>query len=382
MYGAGNILGVGVIACLIAAAAEAQTPTYSLEAVAVNSKPVPGGPASRIDVAPGDVLTVKIFIRDWSPNGEKLRSYQATVDSTTFTSGAAGSIRPVGAAAGGENPTNAFIDEADPTYVHKGRHTIPLTQTGTSDYVWITVLFDGEEGPISAQDGTKRSCGTLNLAVSPDARGTFTVSLSQDSGKSLIVDPANQKIEPLSFEPLTIEVRDLGTWVRIDSSDPPNQAIDARRLDPSKGSAARGAWDTIRLAATGDTSGLGPDDFAVTDGSSEPPRIRRITAEGSQVTLLLDRGITPGAWTTVAHKASGSSTRIGCLPGDVNNDGQADARDVPALIEALNGTATLPIYKTDIDGDGTATARDLARLIDLLAGPAVSRSKLVVQRGG
>ena len=203
-----------------------------------------------------------------------------------------------------------------------------------------------------------------------------------DPWSRLIVDPNNEKIEPLNFEPLSVEVRDPGTWVRIDSSDPPNQAIDARRLDPSKGSGARGAWDSIRLTATGDTSALGPDDFTITDGSPDPVRIHRMKAEGSQVTLVLDRGILPGSWTTITHKGSGSATRIGCLPGDVNNDGQADARDVSALIEALNGATILPVYKTDIDCDGTATARDLARLIDLLADPSVAHSKLVLKRRG
>ncbi len=374
-------LVTGILACLVAVSAEAQTPTYSIEAVAVNSTPVPGRPVDRIDVAPGDALTVVVYVRDWSPNGEKLRSYQATIDSTTFTSGTTGSIRPIGADDEGDNAANVFVDEADPSYVHKDLHTIPLTQTATLDYAWITVLFDGEEGPISAQDGTKRSCGTLNLRVSDDARGTFTLSLAVDRGKSLIVDPNNVRIEPLEFESLTVNVRDPAQWLRIDSSDPPDQAIDARRIDAPSGSAARSAWNSIQLAATGDASVLTPDDFTIDDGTSDPPRIIRITSDGSRATLRFDRGIRPGVWTTVTHKASGSTTRIGCLPGDVNNDGQADARDVHALIEALNGARTLPVFSTDIDGDGMMTARDLARLIDLLAAPSVSRSKLVLKRG-
>ena len=68
-------------------------PVFSIEAVEVNSVPITGGPVPKITVAPGDVITAQIFIRNWSPQGQKMRAYQAKIDPAGYTSGTSGKER-------------------------------------------------------------------------------------------------------------------------------------------------------------------------------------------------------------------------------------------------------------------------------------------------
>lgn len=354
-------MAYGLVLCM-APGIPAQTPTFSIEAAEVNGTELPQGPDSEVTVSPGDIVTALIFIRDWSPNGEKLRSYQATLDSDTFATGDAGTVQPVGYG-NPNNTTNSFIDESRPDYIHHGLHTLPVADTSPGSYRWIDVLFNAEEGPVSKQDGRKYYCGTVRLQASADAHGTFKLALATNPSSTLIVDPANAVIKPLALEPLLVQVEADSGWLRIQSSDPPNHSVDARAV------AKRGttcAWNSIRLKSSGDASGVTADDFVVDDGSDRPPRIQDFQANGSTVELRLDRGIAPYRWTKITHRPSATSVRIGCLPGDVNNDSVTDGRDLLALVETLNGKNPGPVHRTDIDNDGKLGSQDLARLIDIL----------------
>ena len=71
---------VGFALVLPIQTASAQSPTFSLEAIAINKIPVSPKPDQPIKAAPGDVITVKVYIRDWSPGGERIRAYQAEPD--------------------------------------------------------------------------------------------------------------------------------------------------------------------------------------------------------------------------------------------------------------------------------------------------------------
>lgn len=75
--------------------------------------------------------------------------------------------------------------------------------------------------------------------------------------------------------------------------------------------------------------------------------------------------------TTVTHLPTGSATRFGYLPGDVNADGTSAAVDVLTLIDALNGIVALELHSTDINRSGAVDAADVLRLIDLLSGSEV-----------
>lgn len=366
--------------CLLWAAfpgsVRAAEPMFSLEATEVNGAPLADGASSQIRVGPGDIVTAQILLRDWSPDGQRLRSYQATLDPDSYASGDGGTIQPVALGEGPENPQNAFIDETHPRFIHRGKHIFPIVDVTSPGYRWMGVLFNEKDSMTSPQDGSKFYCGTVRLKVSADASGVFEMKITEDPTLTLIVDPSNTPIVGLATEPLLIDVVPAGDWLRIQESDPPNGAVDARA---AKGAAC--AWQSIRVSSTGDAAGLKREDFVVDDGTNQPPRIREMQPNGSTVELIFDRGISPGRWTRVVHPASGSSARISCLPGDVNNDAVIDGRDVLALLETLNGRAKRPIYQTDINADGTLDARDLTRLIDLLeSARAEGRTRIGRQR--
>lgn len=351
---------------------EGPLPSISLEITEINGAPIPGGPRPEFNLSPADVFTAKIFIRDWSINGEKLRSFQATLDPATFTSGQSGKIEPVNYG-WGANAENAFIDETDPMYVHRGLHTIPAVDTSGADYRWLSVLFNTDESPLSPMDGTKFSCGTVHMRVSEDASGTFTLKLKNDPSLTMLINPNNDLIPHLQLEPLVLHVASSGEWLRIRSSSPPGGAVAPHLL--GQGESCR--WDSIQLISSGDASSLRVEEFEVADGTTNPPRVQRIEVDPQSpgaATLHLSRGITPGRWTKVVHKPSQSSTTVGCLPGDVNGDAVLNGRDVTALIEVLNGQRRMDTAQTDLNADGILTSADLAGLLDLVAsGPTGQR---------
>ena len=156
-------------------------------------------------------------------------------------------------------------------------------------------------------------------------------------------------------------------------ADPPDQAIDARQPSEPDGSNVDG-WDSIQLSFTGDTSGLGVADFAVSvDPPGPAPQIVSVETDGTTATLSFDVIIPLESWTTITYLESGATTRIGYLPADVNNDKLSNANDVLTLIDSLNGAVKDPlaIYQTDIDRSGQANASDVLRVIDLLNGAGV-----------
>lgn len=336
-------------------------PVFSLEAFEVNSVPIKNGPVAKISVAPGDVITAKIMLRNWSPQGQKLRGYQAKIDPAGYTSGSSGWIKPVGHNPGTQNDANAFIDTKDPTFVQRGLGSIPLVDAGAEGYRWLNVLLEPEKGPIAQQDGKKYTCGTLRLQASPDATGTFSIGFMEENLASGLLDEANAPIIPLGFEPLQIEVKSGVKWLRIESSDPPNGAVDARihKKDET-------AWKSVVLEFKNDVGEVSPSDFEVMDGSGSPPTISAVEASESQVLITLDRAVRDGTWTTITHKASSSMTRIGRLAGDVDNNGRSDADDLMVLIEGLNGNSKLTSYAADLDGNGTFQTKDALMLIELL----------------
>ncbi len=362
-----RVIGIATgLLCSLTAAAVGQTatPTYSLEAIAVNEIPIPGGPISRVTISHGDILTAQIFIRDWSPNEEKLRAYQVKLDDSSYASGEQGVIQPVDFQMNTDKDPNAFIDEADPKWIHRGRPTIPLTDSASAGYRWLSVLLDPQNGPVSRQDGKKFSCGTVKLTPSDNAKGTFSLGFVEDAYVSGLITPDNQQITPINYERLTVELEPTSRWGRIVSSDPPDGSIDARTLKDSK--AARTPWSTVRLTFNSDCSRITSKDLKIADGSAKPPQIKAVMCEGSTLTVTLDRPIGLGAWTTITHPSSSTGPRLGRFPGDVDNNGTADTRDVLTLLDAVNGIRHLPEYQVDIDGDGKLGTADVLLVLDVI----------------
>ncbi|MCH8251862.1 MAG: VCBS repeat-containing protein [Planctomycetes bacterium] len=164
-----------------------------------------------------------------------------------------------------------------------------------------------------------------------------------------------------------------GAALAIISSDPPDGAIDARQPSEPDGSNEAG-WDGIDLTFGSDASGVSVDDFTI-ESDPDPdaaPVIDSIEIDGNTAALAFSSIIPVKNWTIVTHVASGTSARIGYLPGDVNNDGLSNANDVLALIDILNGVVDPPPeYQTDTDRSGQTNPSDVLRVIDLLNGAGV-----------
>ena len=203
-------LRIGCVVGALTAVASASTPTFSVEAVAVDSESMPNGPTAIVAAAPGSSLTVDIFVRDWSPTEEKLAAYQVQIEPSGYTSGAVGFIEPIAYAStqesGEENRENFLIDRSRPDFIHAGRDdALVLTDTRSEGYRGASILVSST-GPVSKQDGTKAYLATLKLLVSDNARGTFTIGLINDVESSGMRIASGMAIEPVAYEPLRIVV--------------------------------------------------------------------------------------------------------------------------------------------------------------------------------
>ncbi len=89
------------------------------------------------------------------------------------------------------------------------------------------------------------------------------------------------------------------------------------------------------------------------------------------IAKTLSEPIPPGAWTTVTHVLSGTSIRVGHLPGDVDGNRVSTPTDILQLIDGLNGLIVWPIWSTDINRSGLAEPSDILSVIDLLNGAGV-----------
>ena len=153
-------------------------------------------------------------------------------------------------------------------------------------------------------------------------------------------------------------------------SEPPCGTIDARQPSEPDGSDATG-WSSVALTFDDAPGDLSADDFAVVvSPPTNAPTVTDVTVDGNTATVHLDDFIPTEAWTTITHWPTGSVTRVGYLPADVNNDKLSNANDVLFLIDVLNGVIdpAPPEYQTDTDRSGVTNPSDVLRVIDLLNG--------------
>jgi len=355
----------------VARGQDAPAPTFSLEAVAVGGSMLPE-PMSSIRVGPGERILAKIFLRDWSVHGEILRAYQAELDPATFESGDTGAIRPVNYVElrekREENPAAAYIDDKDPQYVHTGLHIIPIVDTiKAPGYRWLTVLLEPDQGPVSQQDGTRYYLGTVELEASADASGEFTVGFAENRDQTGLLDLNSEHIPGIRYEGLHVTVDPNFIRLIIRESEPSNEAIDARLAD-ARGLGSAAAWNAVGIRFNLDATQVSQSDFVVTDCTATPPTVRDMSVDGPNVSLTLSSTITPGCWTDITYQPTGSCVRLGYLPGDVTNDGRTNSADLIALVEVLNGTKSLPAFRTDLDRSGETTSADLASLVNFMSG--------------
>jgi hypothetical protein len=201
----------GCLTVILASSASAKQPVFSIGAVAVNSTAVPGGFDRYVKVLPGDTLTLEIFLRNWSPAGERMNAYQMQLEPLDFTSGSAGAVAPANYKEAREanemNLENCSVDQFNPEWVFTGGQTITLVDTRSSGYRWMSVLVDTAQAVLCDQDDTMYYTGTLIMQVSDDARGTFTIGFMEDPAASLLLDTNGVMITPLEFEALSIAVQ-------------------------------------------------------------------------------------------------------------------------------------------------------------------------------
>jgi len=175
----------------------------------------------------------------------------------------------------------------------------------------------------------------------------------------------------MKTDQVQIRVIDFDAPLQISLADPPDGAIDARQPSDPQALQAMG-WNAVTVTLNGEVCSATLADFQITEINGAEPvpaviDVQQLTI--NTVLLTLDPPIEPGAWTTITHLPSGSSTVLGFLPGDVNGDAMSDVGDIGALVDSLNGVGpALPEWSTDLDRSGQTTPNDILTLIDLLNG--------------
>jgi len=152
-----------------------------------------------ITVTPGSQIVLEIQISGWAPN--PLRTYQASLNSAGYTSGAAGSLAPLVVP---DPAAGCFIDAGHANYIFAGLPgALPATDTSTPDYRWgNTLLFGNAPDP-----GVPKYGATLIVDASLDALGAFTLAFLPGTGAfgTFLQDEGGGDI-PVSLVPAQITV--------------------------------------------------------------------------------------------------------------------------------------------------------------------------------
>jgi hypothetical protein len=248
--------------------------------------------------------------------------------------------------------------------------SVSNTALAVGQSIQLTATADFQYGP--DQDVTSQTVWTIDRSdlAGISATGLLT-AIDADAESCVLVDASYTYRDQTKTAQKQFTLTDPTVPLQVVSSDPPNNAIDARRPSDPDGN-NRAGWSSVVLTLNGEPCTLAPSRFVVTKvgGVLPSPTIAAVEqVTGSTVRLTLNGPIEPGAWTTVEDSISGTGARLGFLPGDVNGDGTASPADILSLIDSLNGVGpTLPLWTTDIDRSGVAAPADILSLIDLLNG--------------
>jgi len=147
--------------------------------------------------------------------------------------------------------------------------------------------------------------------------------------------------------------------------------LDAGRPFPPDDSTNRLGVKTIEVTAPPGADLLGCWSVCETVAAGAANGIANITDNGGgQFTINLARPITTGAVTKITYLGNGSFARYIAHPANLNVDGSANATDVGVLVNALEGTAPLPLglLSGDVDRSGAVTPADVLDAVGLLIG--------------
>lgn len=366
--------------------------TFTLLAVSVN-----GSIPRQFDVVtlePGDTVVLEVWVWDWSPEGERLRSWQIYLSGDSLSN--EGNV-PLELAADvclfpglgymlggcifpevGFIVEGCFIEKWRTDYVFYDRPSLPSTDPYSLPCRAGDSLFNVFDAPVFT---VPRYLATVILNVPLGACGTFEIDFGYADGR----DVNGLRIDPIRTNSVVLHVNQLCPCplqiVEATSevaSSPPNCAIDAREPNFPDGlrplSFRTAAYPFLR-----DDGCAGPElaDFSLREVPSpdvfEPRNsVVHIGVHEDMATMLFERAIVPDRWTCVSYTGIDRGQACwGHLPGDVNNDGQSTAEDVEYLIGCITGQHECADYQCNIDREGAGCSpADTLRLIDVLNGAA------------
>ena len=227
---------------------------------------------------------------------------------------------------------------------------------------------------------SERYFGTMPMlprAFADGGCGTVSIGLASTS---VLLDEDVLEIGPLDLEGITLVMPDC-IPTAIVSSEPARCSIDGRQGSEPDGSSPAG-WTTIELKTDVEqVPNIMPlGDFTMREvpgaGIGNPTGILTNVPQDGWVTLTFPP-TNPSVWTCIKFKNdSAGEVCLGGLPGDVGGlpddlvggDGEANAADVPLLIDCLTRSPgnECELRRCDMDRSGVCAASDLVRLIDLL----------------
>ena len=363
--------------------------TYDGNALGLPSNP--GGGGAQFVGATGPAGNMFARSQRLFPYGDGTGIWTTSFDVAVTFSGGLPSAQNVGSFS-----TQLFPSEA--TFIALARWLDPVNaESWNADYVWFNAAgtqliesvsdpgFQGLETNHWYRWSTTFDLDTnriVSVAITDLTTGNTTTNKPVDkylfggaggapppTGLRLFAGAATTAGNVLAFDNIDVSSESV---IAIMSSDPPDNAIDARQPSEPDGSNTSG-WSEVLLDFNGATAGLSVEDFTITtDPPGKPPFLAFLFPDGNSVLLqfgdLVPDYFPTGRWTIITHNDSGSSVRLGFLPADVNNDSLSNANDVLELIDHLNGVLDLASYQTDVDRSNQTNANDVLRVIDLLNG--------------
>jgi hypothetical protein len=152
--------------------------------------------------------------------------------------------------------------------------------------------------------------------------------------------------------------------------DPPDGVVDARQPHPVDSLSPMQGIDTLTVQAP---TGAGDDCWSLCEtgnGGLPDNAIADVTEVSGTYTITLARPITPGEVTVISYDGGASFGQFISHPSNANADDAADAMDVLAIIDFLNGTVQPPFgeFSSDINHSNLLAPLDILALVDLLNG--------------
>lgn len=161
----------------------------------------------------------------------------------------------------------------------------------------------------------------------------------------------------------------------LETSNPPNCAIDARQPHDMYNPVIRYGWDFADLTFDCTLPPLTPSHFIVSQhpaAPAAPPTVVNVLGlTADTVRVQFSGPINPGCWTCLQVKWNSGLGNAGCfgyLPADANASLQSGPPDIIAVIDHINGVIPRPIYGVDMDRSTVVDPSDIIRVIDLLNG--------------